>query len=631
MTITHERDYLTRYHLMPPHRYVSLLFDIFQSRRECQYWLSYYQANPTEYYLQSKHLLLWFMYTQLSSLKFPSGSLSLYFEHVFLSANEFQTFSASLCGYISFSRIFSGLVLLLFWLFMIVGMFYYGMNHIRSQNSWLWLVVAVGSFLQYYLLISPVLLWLRYIQWTTLWPTIQLYMQLFIQRSERLLRRRHGLVLISHSKKKRRGAAIQYLSSACRSARKLPHLAMSRLLLSINDNDLPVGVWLDNLTTWSNLVTVIQRSFGWFGSTYLRNGAMELFGSSLFSLLAIAISITFHYVWFLPILLGGFIFTVFLSVLVYCLRQWLSYKSFRRSEKIEKLRQNATEEYDNDEDDDAADNEFALTHLHDLYENNDDVVFQNSLPRPSHSPKSAKPIHYTRDILHKREILHKRPKPFTWRNKTDFPTSEPASPEPPASPSTTKAPEMKADSRKEVEVGYETYGDSFTEFEGTLPTRSSTSPPPPPPSVPMPEKAVELSNATNRSTDPSDQNQIQRRRKNPNAKPIPEFRLPDVRRQRPVQDLNRLRASRDEVDFQSPVKINIQLDEDSPPISARVGKDTVLPPPAPPTLPTLSRNRQHAYTLPPNPRASPPRPNPLARRERPKPSDKPSRDMIAML
>ena len=74
-------------------------------------------------------------------------------------------------------------------------------------------------------------------------------------RAKAILKRNTGIVTDSNS-------LVQHLSPACRTARMFPHLSMSRLLMSLNDHDIPINFLLDDSKD-KTLVSLAVRTASW--------------------------------------------------------------------------------------------------------------------------------------------------------------------------------------------------------------------------------------------------------------------------------------------------------------------------------------------------------------------------------
>ena len=91
------------------------------------------------------------------------------------------------------------------------------------------------------LILSPFKIWIRGIVISGIAASdVRTVHALLRERAKYVLRRSSGLILYSDS-------LIQHFNPACRAARAFPELPISRLLMSLNDHDLPIKyVHIDN-------------------------------------------------------------------------------------------------------------------------------------------------------------------------------------------------------------------------------------------------------------------------------------------------------------------------------------------------------------------------------------------------
>jgi hypothetical protein len=117
----------------------------------------------------------------------------------------------------------------------------------------IWLKGCMFSFLQAVFLLQPIRIFLDYIVLAGV-PSDRLRKihSTLRQRVKGMLSRTAGLVKGANS-------IIQHLNPACRASRRFPHLRMSRILMSINDNDIPLSALLssDNSGLISAIVDVL--------------------------------------------------------------------------------------------------------------------------------------------------------------------------------------------------------------------------------------------------------------------------------------------------------------------------------------------------------------------------------------
>jgi hypothetical protein len=120
----------------------------------------------------------------------------------------------------------------------ILGVIFYGYqstaNKIGSLGASLWLVVlALAIVYDVFILqmIKILMKWVIIVDTTR--PTVRDLHATLQYRSRSLIRRKTGLM-------KNLSSLVQHFNPACRAARSFPHLPVSRLLMSLNDFDLPV-------------------------------------------------------------------------------------------------------------------------------------------------------------------------------------------------------------------------------------------------------------------------------------------------------------------------------------------------------------------------------------------------------
>jgi hypothetical protein len=111
--------------------------------------------------------------------------------------------------------------------------FLFGVS-IGSDATTIWLLGASFAFLQDVFILSTLKIWLKFIVVSTAASKlVREYHLLLKVRTEVLLRRYFGLM--KHS-----NALIHHFNPACRAARSFPELPISRVLISLNDFDLPI-------------------------------------------------------------------------------------------------------------------------------------------------------------------------------------------------------------------------------------------------------------------------------------------------------------------------------------------------------------------------------------------------------
>ena len=112
---------------------------------------------------------------------------------------------------------------------------------IGNYGTTLWLAAVVCAWLQDIFLLQPLRIWAQFIlcTYSCSEELLALY-ECLRTRAKTLMTRQRGLVTNTRS-------LTQHFNPACRCARMFPHLPSSRLLLSINDFDLPINHRLQSL------------------------------------------------------------------------------------------------------------------------------------------------------------------------------------------------------------------------------------------------------------------------------------------------------------------------------------------------------------------------------------------------
>ena len=104
---------------------------------------------------------------------------------------------------------------------------------IGSKASDIWLTQSLISLTENIFLLQPIKIYIKWILLASAVTSIQVWHKLLRDRSTNIMKRKTGLIFDSN-------ALIQRFNPSCRVARQCPHLSSSRLLMSLNDFDLPV-------------------------------------------------------------------------------------------------------------------------------------------------------------------------------------------------------------------------------------------------------------------------------------------------------------------------------------------------------------------------------------------------------
>jgi hypothetical protein len=110
----------------------------------------------------------------------------------------------------------------------------------------MWLTGCIIAFCQSVFILQPANVFVQFLLMPAV-PSIR------IRTIHGLLRKRAIPILRRQVTVRDAGALIQHLSPACRAARRVPHLHMAKLLLSLNDYDLPVDFLIDETYKMSYL------------------------------------------------------------------------------------------------------------------------------------------------------------------------------------------------------------------------------------------------------------------------------------------------------------------------------------------------------------------------------------------
>ena len=144
-------------------------------------------------------------------------------------------------------------VLMLYLAFTVVYIFMAGTS-IGSRASMQWLLVVGICFAYDLLLLQPIKIWTKYVAVSSIASgDLRLYHAMLRERSRFVLTRINGVV---------RGynQMLHHTNPACRAARTFPELAAARLLISLNDSDLPVSMWRDQRLTISSVFGMLAQA-----------------------------------------------------------------------------------------------------------------------------------------------------------------------------------------------------------------------------------------------------------------------------------------------------------------------------------------------------------------------------------
>ena len=105
------------------------------------------------------------------------------------------------------------------------------------------------------LVLQTIKIWMKFVAVASIASSeLRIFHAMLKERARFIITRTNGVV-------RNYNQMIQHANPACRAARTFPELAVGRLLLSLNDNDLPVHIWRDRHMTLTGGVGWIFQSF----------------------------------------------------------------------------------------------------------------------------------------------------------------------------------------------------------------------------------------------------------------------------------------------------------------------------------------------------------------------------------
>jgi hypothetical protein len=144
-------------------------------------------------------------------------------------------------------------LLMLYLAFTVVYVFMAGTT-IGTRSSLQWLLVVGMCFTHDLVLLQPLKIWLKYVAVSSVASSeLRLYHAMLRERSRFVLTRMNGVV-------RNYNQLLHHANPACRAARTFPELAASRLLISLNDADLPIHVWRDSRMSLSSGAQVATQA-----------------------------------------------------------------------------------------------------------------------------------------------------------------------------------------------------------------------------------------------------------------------------------------------------------------------------------------------------------------------------------
>ena len=147
--------------------------------------------------------------------------------------------------------------------------FLFGVS-IGSKASNIWLIQSLIALIEDIILLQPLKIYIKWILLASAVSSIQVWHQLLCNRSINIMKRKTGLIYDS-------SALIQRFNPSCRVARQCPHLSSSRLLMSLNDFDLPIHYILESKSKYT-ITTILIIITAIIISTlpeFLRNASID--------------------------------------------------------------------------------------------------------------------------------------------------------------------------------------------------------------------------------------------------------------------------------------------------------------------------------------------------------------------
>jgi len=131
--------------------------------------------------------------------------------------------------------------------------FLFGVS-IGSKATNIWLLGSFISLLQSILIIQPLKIWLQFVVLSTIADEVRIWHGLLREKARTIMSRSSGLL-------SNKNVLIQHLNPACRAACSYPSLPSSRLIMAINDYDLPTSRIISNMTSKTFLSKITKYMF----------------------------------------------------------------------------------------------------------------------------------------------------------------------------------------------------------------------------------------------------------------------------------------------------------------------------------------------------------------------------------
>ena len=210
-------------------------------------------------------------------------------------------------------------VLMAYLIFAVVYIYLVGTT-IGTRASTQWLIVIGICFAYDLLVLQPLKIWMKFVAVASVASSeLRIYHAMLKERARFILTRMHGVV-------RNYNQMLHHCNPACRAARTFPELAASRLLISLNDADLPVHLWRDRRLTLSNgLQWLLQSVLYVFLSPLLvlpavtHEFSIELFTTCCINLALIGLVLLARVNVFIPI---GISIGIVAGIVLSCLFIW---------------------------------------------------------------------------------------------------------------------------------------------------------------------------------------------------------------------------------------------------------------------------------------------------------------------
>ena len=196
---------------------------------------------------------------------------------------------------------------------------------IGSKATNLWLQGSVISLCQDILLLQPFRIWLKWIVMTQTIENIRYWHEMLRKRTKTIMLRNSikSTIKSTNNWMNDSKALIQRFNPSCRVARKFPQLAASRLLMTLNDYDLPIHFTIRNNNNnkqqllWKSIAFIIITIFFTLLPDLLRDTVIESTTNAYVNGLLLVIAATIKISIYIPIFIIIGIFILFIIYQIY--------------------------------------------------------------------------------------------------------------------------------------------------------------------------------------------------------------------------------------------------------------------------------------------------------------------------